>query len=337
MSKVLCIGSACKDIFFPTNEGTVAETPEDLLSQRKITFELGAKYQINQRHESLGGCAANVAAGLARLGIKTACAASVGGDVEGIWIREEMKKNKVDLDFMKVQKEKRSDLSAIIVDKESSDRTIFSNKNSSGDLDLSADKVKEAQWFFIGDIHGKWEEQLEGIIQLAKDENKKIAFNPRESNIHDDPAEVIQAISLCEIVFLNKDETLEVVSRMEKDIPKEKLNDEKFLLEKIKSLQPTVAVITDGKRGAWVALRDKFFFAPGLPVEAKDTTGAGDSFSSGFLSAYILGKSPEECLKWGTANSASVVERFGAIAGLLNQEEISAKAEKAKVEEIEKL
>jgi sugar/nucleoside kinase (ribokinase family) len=73
MEKIICIGSSAKDIFFPTNEGKIFETPKDITSQRKIAFELGAKYHIENRFESLGGCAVNVACGLRRLGIESSC------------------------------------------------------------------------------------------------------------------------------------------------------------------------------------------------------------------------------------------------------------------------
>jgi sugar/nucleoside kinase (ribokinase family) len=49
-------------------------------------------------------------------------------------------------------------------------------------------------------------------------------------------------------------------------------------------------------------------------------TGAGDAFASGFLSAYILKKPIREAMKWGIANSASVIGEIGAQTGLLHRE-----------------
>jgi sugar/nucleoside kinase (ribokinase family) len=334
MSKVLCLGSAGKDIFFPTEEGKIMETPEDLESQRKIAFELGAKIRIKERYETLGGCAVNATVGLSRLGVESFCASSVGSDAVGAWIIEELKKNKISTELIAIEEGRKSDLSAIVVDEASADRVIFTNKNSSGEIKIDAQISKDADWFFVSDIHGKWEDQLESIFELAKTENKRVAFNPREAGIHEDAGEIIEAIGLSEILFVNKDEAIEIVSNMGVDANPENVNDEKFLLEKLKSLEPKIVALTDGMRGAWLSNGENIFHASAQKVKALDSTGAGDAFSSGFLAAYIKNKTPEECLQWGIASSASVVQSYGAIEGLLNEFEITDKAKEIKVEKI---
>jgi ribokinase len=331
MSKILCLGSSGKDIFFPTAEGKIMETPDDLTSQKKIAFELGAKYQIKERYEALGGCAANVAVGLARLGVDTGVISTVGGDAMGSWIREELEKNGVGTEMLTTEKDRKSDLSAIVVDSLSADRVIFSNKNSAGNLAFDAERTKTNDWIFLGDIHGEWKEQMKAIIQFAQEQKKRIAFNPREAHIQEDPAEIIEAIASCEVVFLNKDEAIEIISNIHLGVSSEMMNDEKYLLEKIASLKPKIVVLTDGKRGAWVTDRRETFFAAGLEVPAVDSTGAGDSFLSGFLAAYIKEKALEECLKWGIANSASEVQFYGSIDGLLKEAEILEKIKEVKV------
>jgi ribokinase len=336
MTKILCIGSACKDMFFPTSEGEVIDTPEDITSQKKISFELGAKYQIEERHEALGGCAANVSVGLARLGIEADVATTVGDDEIGKWIKEELEKNGVMTTFFKEEVGKKSDLSTVIVEKESADRVIFSNKSAKNNLELQADDLKEIEWLVLGDIQGSWQDQMEDIIEKAKGEKVKIALNPREVHIKENAAEIIEAIGLSEVVFVNKDEAIEIVSRMKTDASLEMLNDENFLLEKFIELEPKVVVITDGKKGAWATDGEKIFFAKGLSVPAVDSTGAGDAFLSGFLAAYAKEKEIEECLKWGIANSANEVQFYGAIDGLLSEKNILEKIEEVMVEEMKK-
>lgn len=324
MSEIICFGSAGKDIFFPTSDGKIIDTPEDLDSQKKIAFELGAKIKIEERFESLGGCAANVAVGLSRLGVAAACVANVGNDEIGQWVLSELEKNDISTDLINQDADRRSDLSAIVVDRGSADRVIFTNKNSSGKLNLDREKFNEAKWFFVSDVHGDWETQMESIIKIAQEDGKKIALNPREVYIRENPREIISTIGRSELVFLNKDEALEILSQAG-NYSAEELNDESFLIGKLLELGVKTVALTDGIRGAWASDGGEIFFVPGRKVAAVDSTGAGDAFASGFLAAYYKGKPLQECLAWGIANSSHEVQYYGAIEGLLDEKAIEGR------------
>ena len=53
-----------------------------------------------------------------------------------------------------------------------------------------------------------------------------------------------------------------------------------------------------------------------------DTTGAGDSFCSGFLAAYASGKSVDECMVFANATGAQCVMKKGATEGISSFEAI---------------
>ena len=63
---------------------------------------------------------------------------------------------------------------------------------------------------------------------------------------------------------------------------------------------------------------------PGFPVEAVDTTGAGDSFAAGFVSGYVRGLSLRECLKIGNACGALSTLEPGGTAGQPTLERLRA-------------
>jgi sugar/nucleoside kinase (ribokinase family) len=50
---------------------------------------------------------------------------------------------------------------------------------------------------------------------------------------------------------------------------------------------------------------------PAVPVEVVDTTGAGDAFAAGFLSAWLTGAGPREALQAGCRVAARAVAQVG--------------------------
>jgi len=333
-SRVICVGSSSKDVFFPTDKGIIFDTPEDVTAQKKIAFELGAKYQINERFETVGGCAANVACGLARLGIKTQCYTKIGDDSIGLWIADELKKNGVGLDLIQKEKNVRSDLSFILVDADTGERVIFSDRDANKRLEIIPDKFRRAEWIFVSSLNGHWQANLKKITLLATKKKKLIAFNPGQKNIATDPEAVIGAAAHSEVLLLNKDEALEIVTHISVGYGKKQLNDEKFLLEKLKSIGPRIVLITDGIRGAWAQNENGILHAATQIIEAKDTTGAGDAFASGFFGAILKERDLREALAWGIVNSSSSVKEFGGQRGLLSEKELRGSVKKIKIETI---
>lgn len=72
----------------------------------------------------------------------------------------------------------------------------------------------------------------------------------------------------------------------------------------------TVAVKC-GAAGAWAARGGERRFVPGFPVQAMDTTGAGDAFDAGFLASVLAGADLAAALRQGNACGALTAARIG--------------------------
>lgn len=334
MFQVICIGSSSKDIFFPTGDGLILDTPEDIAAQKKIAFELGAKYQVAEIFEAPGGCAANVAQGLSRLGIKTACYTKIGKDELGKWIKKELKKENVSTKLVQIDKTCKSDLSVIIVDEKTRDHVILYNRESNTRLEVNPKKIKNTQRLFISALNGDWEKNIDEILNVAQRYQIKILFNPGQKNIKDNPQKVLEIIKKSEVIILNKDEAIEIVMAHNSDFKAQDLNDEIFLLNNLNGISGGVVVLTDGENGCWAIDGVDIFFSKVAVENIVDTLGAGDSFSSGFLAGYISDKGVEESLKMGMANGGSVILYYGAKQGLLNKNNIKELAEKIKIKKL---
>jgi ribokinase len=319
MAKILAIGSVTKDTFLPTAEGVIIETPEDLLSQRKIAFELGAKYHIADKCETLGGCSINVAIGMVKLGLEAQCYAPVGEDETGKWIKAQLQREKIGIKNLVIIAGHSSDASSIVVDKNSGERVIFSGHDASEKLEIAGEQIDDCSLIFIGDLSGDWQKNLETIIATAKAKKIPIAFNPREKAIQEDSRKIMEASSVCDFLFVNKDEALEILSSVGEPISE----NETALIREFQKIGVRTVVLTDGVRGAWVGEKNEILHAEAILQPATvDTTGAGDAFVSGFLSAYLKEKDLATALKWGIANSSSSITQYGGQAGLLNRNQI---------------
>jgi len=74
-----------------------------------------------------------------------------------------------------------------------------------------------------------------------------------------------------------------------------------------------VGIVTLGSQGAAVATADGAFTVPALPGTAVDTTGAGDSFSAGFLVEYLRTKDVRRAATFAIAVARHVIGSTGGV------------------------
>jgi sugar/nucleoside kinase (ribokinase family) len=82
------------------------------------------------------------------------------------------------------------------------------------------------------------------------------------------------------------------------------------------------AVVKRGASGAMAIQSKELFTDAGFRVKAIDTTGAGDSFDAGFLSAYLRKAPLPECLRIGNACGALSAINIGGTKGQPTQAEL---------------
>lgn len=83
-------------------------------------------------------------------------------------------------------------------------------------------------------------------------------------------------------------------------------------------------LITLGSRGVYINTEGKSEIIPAYKVDAIDTTGAGDAFNGGLLTALAEGKTLEEAAVFASALAALSVQRKGAAPSMPFRNEIEA-------------
>ena len=83
-------------------------------------------------------------------------------------------------------------------------------------------------------------------------------------------------------------------------------------------------LITLGSKGVYIYSEGKSVIIPAYKVEAVDTTGAGDAFNGGLLTALSEGKTLMEAAKFANAVAALSVQKIGTTPSMPSREHVDA-------------
>ncbi|MDD5535547.1 MAG: carbohydrate kinase family protein [Candidatus Pacebacteria bacterium] len=309
---VITIGSATRDGFFKGIDFLPVEG-ECFIANKGICLPLGAKIRVPQVYFLTGGSAVNTAVSFVRQGLKTAIICRVGDDVSGETIIREQKEEGIDIKF--IQKDYSSPTAySVIFLTSSGERTILSYKGCAERLtawEIPWKKIK-TRWICIGSL-GQERNILKEIIQFAVSSKIKLAINPGWQELEwlkKNP----KWIDKFEIFICNQEEAAYFTG-----IP---YNKEKQVFKKLDNLVKGVVVMTKGQNGSTISNGEYLWKVGVFHKKAVDTTGAGDAFTSGFVSVFVKNKKInnqiiEEAIRVGNANASSVVKYIGAKPGIL--------------------
>ncbi len=316
MYDIITIGDCANDVFLKPHEASVSRSQFCPHAGRKnsctplLCLNFGEKIVVDEVHYDIGGSACNVAVGMSRLGYNSAILGSLGEDLAGERVTSRLKYEGVSQYYLKQYAKSETSFSTIITYK--GERTILVYHGLKDYSKLNLPKNIKSKWLYISPLGKNYQNIYKKATSLASEKNVHIAINPGIIQIKDHDFSLKSLLRVTEILFVNREEALELVGAPG-------YLKEKELLQKVSGLGPKIVVITDGKQGAYATDGGMFYGIKSLNVESIDSTGAGDAFSSGFLSAYLHKTDLDDCLKWGIINSVSVIEQIGAQTGLLSK------------------
>ncbi len=321
----ITIGGATEDITFYTKEGVLVNNKEDVLRQKLLAFEYGAKLQIDKAFSTFGGGAANTAVCLGRLGFSGAAIVAVGDDFRGDGVIANFKKNNVIAKLVQKNKDVETGFSFFLVgnDKE---HICFSNRAANQKLKIKDPEIKElrsSKWIYMTSLSGNWQEVLSQVFKVRE---VNIAWNPGHIQLHSGINVIGKYFKFCDMIIVNKDEAIELIMSDKNYRNKDNrfLNNIKNLLFIIKKYGSKIVIITNGKHGAdaYDGIR---YYHQDIIKEKKyiNTTGVGDAFGSTFIAGMeFFNGNIAKAMKLGVTNTASVVSHMGAQNGLLTKNQI---------------
>jgi sugar/nucleoside kinase (ribokinase family) len=98
--------------------------------------------------------------------------------------------------------------------------------------------------------------------------------------------------------------------------------DPTYQLNKLSAMGISRIVLKLGPKGAAALLDEQSYSAAALPVDAVDTTGAGDAFDAGLIDAFLDQAKPPEMLDRACLCGSLSTRKIGALTALPNREEL---------------
>jgi len=312
MFDIITFGTATQDILVKPKNLTALKYKKTTLTEAQVCFALGSKIDIHDMKFYVGGGATNVAATFSLQGFKTAFCGMIGKDLAGEKIIKELKNLKINTDLV-LKTDKKLTSHAIIILNEEKDRTILVYRGASELLDkknIPWNKLK-TKWIYLAPLSGLLCDSFESLVDFAKENKIKVAVNPGIAQLS--LTNFSKIAGKIDILILNQEEA--------SFLTKISIDNEKEIFASIDKMCPGVTVMTKGAEGVLVS-GGKFIYSA-KPHSARiviDTTGAGDSFASGFVTEFINTDGDiEKSIQLGMANSESCLSKIGAKNGLLKK------------------
>jgi len=261
-----------------------------------------------------GGKGANQAVAAARLGGNVALVARIGSDLFGEKALENFRADGIRTDSVFCDPAAASGVALIMVGPEGENMiSVASGANARldvEDINRAADEIEAARVVLI-----QLEIPLEAVTraaELGKESGAVVILNPA-------PAQPLDPGILQNTTILTPNETeTEILTGI---LP---ADNESALAaaDRLHEMGVETVIITRGAEGVLVSGRAERFTMPVFPVEAVDTTAAGDAFNGALAFALAGGKALLDAVRFAGAVAAISVTRMGAQPSLPSIEEV---------------
>ena len=266
---------------------------------------------MGSARETSGGSAANTMAGIAAMGGNAAFIGQTADDQLGKIFAHDMRALGVRFDTPPLGDSPLPTGRCLILVTPDAQRTMNTCPGASHELTtarLDEDLIRSAAIVYLeGYLWGpdRPRAAMERAVAIAHEAGRKVAFTLSESvSIAGRKESFARMIDVggIDLLFANEDELFQLAGR----------TDLEGALADIAAKVPTL-VVTRGPAGAMAIEDGRRIDIPAAPLTTLvDTTGAGDLFAAGFLTARCKGTDLQRQLWTGAIAAAEVISHFGA-------------------------
>jgi len=276
--------------------------------------EMGTEILAEDCELTLGSASAIFAAGVAKLGHSVTFVSQVGRDYFGDFCLSKLKQLGVATRHVARKADEKTGVTIALSGKR--DRALVTHPGAVATL--TADGIDDTLLQRHDHLHltsyylqKALQPSFAELLRRAKALGLTTSFDPNSDPTNKWSRNIDNVLRYTDVLFVNEREASQLTRA---STPKAAL--------KILGTKVQCAVIKRGSRGA-LAIRDGATAAQsGFKVTAVDTTGAGDSFAAGFVSAYVREAPLAECVSIGNACGALSATRIGGTAGQPTEPEL---------------
>lgn len=301
MHRVLVIGDANVDIIVPY--------PRFMNDERTLVSYPTPELQG-------GGTSANTAVALSRLGVKVDFLGTIGDDQYGRYIKTDLEKEGVSTEHLIVSPEYNTVGVFAFID-ERGERYLWGwprVNQAFKELDekkIKFDRLKEMDWIHSSGMSLVYDTSARSsIIEVFKRAHELGIPTSFDLNLRVDQGKleekyaeaVYEILKYCTYILGSGTDEFQY------------LGDSRDWHKNAKALvrKDRVVIVRNGSKGSIAMTTDNEINMPAYKVKVEDTVGAGDVYNAGFITAMLLGKDMEFCLKYGNAVSGYTVQRKGS-------------------------
>jgi sulfofructose kinase len=289
---VLCAGIAVEDFIFK-----VERFPEP-----------GEKAQASALIATAGGCAANAAIAVSRLGGEARFTGPIGTDDASVRFLAGLARDQVDTSKVECVDGGSISVSGIMIDATGEKLVATRRGERLGDA-RPRDPTALVADVDIVMADNRFPDFVRPILQAAADRGIPAVLDGDRATTPDDPLFTIAAY----VIF--SAEALRATTRVDGLVA---------ALEVIAKIAPGFLAVTNGPDGVWWLEQGQPRHIAAFPIEAVDTLGAGDTFHGAFALGLAEGCDLDWAMRFAAAAAALKCTRFGGISGTPTRREVDA-------------
>ncbi len=255
----------------------------------------------------VGGCAANTAVDLARLGVRVGVVGRVGRDVLGRFIVEQLTAAGVDTTDVELLPNVGTS-GTLIINVKNEDRPFIASIGANAVLrvaDIPRDRLRAARVLYVGGYlytPGLDAEELSDLFHQARQAGVTTVLDVVVATDEDHWPALACVLAETDVFLPNEDEAALLSGE----------SDPRRQAQHFRDAGAQTVVITCGDQGTLLASDSLQLRAGVYPTDYVGGTGAGDAFDAGYIAGLLAGGDPRTCLEWGSALGSSCVRAVGA-------------------------